>query len=136
MGRKAEQNKISSGYDGIMVEHHAIYDDSLLPSADELGRLKEIDPDIVRWIKDRTEVEQNARLDFNKRRIALASKETSLSASITIIALVLAAAIIIGVFYLSFMLVSQGYDVAGTIFGGIDLAALVLAFSKIKSSKH
>lgn len=136
MGKKAEQNRISSGQDGVMLEHRAVYDDSLLPSADELGKLKEIDPDIIPWIKKRTEIEQEARVDFNKKRLKLASKETDWSAAITIIALVLATIIILTIFCLSFLLVSKGYEIAGTILGSVDLAALILAFAKIKSSKH
>lgn len=136
MGKKAEQNKISSGQDGVMLEHRAIYDDSLLPSAEELERLKDIDPDIIPWIKKRTEIEQDARIDFNKKRINLAVKETNLSASLTITALILATIIILGIFYLSFVLVTKGYEIAGTIFGGVDLAALILAFSKIRAYRH
>lgn len=136
MGKKAEQNRISSGQDGVMLEHRAVYDDSLLPSAEELGKLKEIDPEIIPWIKKRTEIEQDARIDFNKKRIKLASKETDWSAMITIVALSLATIIIITIFCLSFLLVSKGYEVAGTILGSVDLAALILAFAKIKSQKN
>lgn len=136
MGKKAEQNRISSGQDGVMLEHRAIYDDSLLPSAEELAKLKDIDPDIVSWIKKRTEIEQDARIDFNKERLKLASKDTGLSASVTITALILATVIILAIFTLSFILVFNGYEIAGTILGSVDLAALILAFSKIKSSKR
>lgn len=136
MGKKAEQNRISSGQDGVMLEHRAIYDDSLLPSAEELAKLKEIDPDIISWIKKRTEIEQDARIDFNKDRLRLASKDTGLSASVTITALILATVIILAIFTLSFILVYNGYEIAGTVLGTVDLAALILAFSKIKSSKR
>lgn len=136
MGKKAEQNKIRAGQEGVMLEHSAVYDDSLLPSAEELCKLKDVDPNIIDWIKRRTEVEQDARIDFNKKRINLASKETNLSALLSGLALVLATFIIIGVFYLSFTLVMNGFNVAGTIFGSVDLAALILAFSKLRASKR
>lgn len=136
MGKKAEQNRISSSQDGVMLEHRAVYDDSLLPSAEELGKLKDLDPAIIPWIMKRTEVEQDARIDFNKQRIRLASKDTNLSAVVTITALVLATLIILAIFSLSFILISKGNAVAGTILGSVDLAALILAFSKIKSSKQ
>lgn len=57
MARKVEQNKITKDDSGVSLEHHAAYDDNLLPSAEELSKLKSIEPDIIPWIMERTEKE-------------------------------------------------------------------------------
>ncbi|MCM1301943.1 MAG: hypothetical protein NC226_09500 [Bacteroides cellulosilyticus] len=135
MGKKAEQNKISSGANGISVEHNAVYDDNLLPATDELAKLHAIDPDIVNWIKDRTIIEQDARIDFNNKRIAIASREVNLSAILTGGALLLYILVISAFFYLSYNLIIKGYTVAGTVFGSADLCGFLLILFKIRNRK-
>ncbi|MDE7188942.1 MAG: hypothetical protein K2N96_02230, partial [Muribaculaceae bacterium] len=120
MARKVEQNKITKDDSGVSLEHHAAYDDNLLPSAEELSKLKSIEPDIIPWIMERTEKEQDARIEFNHRRMNLAHKEVNCSALLTFFGMLLAAVVIIGVFYFSYQLISNGYQVAGTVFGSID----------------
>lgn len=51
MGRKAEQNKLTTGANGVQLEQNTIYDDNLLPAADELAKLHALDNDIIPWIK-------------------------------------------------------------------------------------
>lgn len=135
MARKIEQNKITQDESGVSLEHHAAYDDNLLPSAEELAKLKTIDPGIISWMMKRTEKEQDARIEFNRKRMSLAHKEVNLSALLTFCGLLMCAGVIIGVFYISYILIKGGYTVAGTVFGGIDLGALILALSKLRSPK-
>lgn len=67
MAKQSHQNRLAKARNGeIMVEQNMAYDDSLLPNAEELQKLQEIDGAIVPWIMQRTEVEQNARIEFNK----------------------------------------------------------------------
>ena len=133
--RKIEQNKITQDESGVSLEHHAAYDDDFFPSADELSKLKSVDPSIVPWVMKMSEQEQKARISFNHRRMDLAHKEVNLSALMTFCGLLFAAVIIIGVFYLAYLLISGGYQIAGTIFGTIDLAALILAMAKLSGLK-
>jgi len=73
MAKSHHQNKLASSSEGgVMVEHNVAIDDSLLPNADELKRLKVIDPTIIQWMKERAELEQNARIGFNKGQLQLA----------------------------------------------------------------
>ena len=62
---------------GSAYVHQETYDDSLLPEAIELEKLKKIDPNIVEWIKERTAKEQDARIDFNHRKMGLIEKGSS-----------------------------------------------------------
>ena len=74
MSRKAEQNRVIHHDNKLAVEQTSIYDDSLLPPADELAKLKELDPDIINWVKKRTEIEQDARIKFNENKVKLMDK--------------------------------------------------------------
>lgn len=135
MTKRAEQNKISSTGNGVALEHNTVYDDSLLPAADELCKLHALDPTIISWIKERTEKEQDARIDFNKRRPTLALREINYSAIITFVGLLVSAAIIAGVFYLSYRLIIDGHENAGMLFGGGDVIGILMVINKFKLRK-
>lgn len=56
-----KQNKHTKGIalqgekgNGDHYEQHESYDDSMLPDASELDKLKALDPNIIDWIKERT----------------------------------------------------------------------------------
>lgn len=132
MARKVEQNKFTQDESGLSLEHHAAYDDNLLPSADELSKLKAVDPNLISWLMTRTEREQDARIQYNQKRINLAQKQVNLSAGLTFTGLTFAFLLIAAVFVLSFILISNGYQIAGTVFGCIDLSALILALAKLR----
>lgn len=74
MAKKAQQNMVKSN-DGVSFEQNTIYDDNLLPPAEELAKINEVSPEIIPWIMARTEKEQDARISFNKRRIHLAETD-------------------------------------------------------------
>lgn len=135
MTKRAEQNKISSTPNGVALEHNTVYDDNLLPAADELCKLNALDPDIVPWVKNRTEIEQNARIKFNLRRTALAFREINYSAFLTFAGLILCVGVIIGIFYLSYDLIMNGHETAGMLFGGGDVVGVLMAINKFKLRK-
>lgn len=133
MAKKAEQNKLVNDK-GITLEKQTYYDDSLLPSADELEKLNEVSRDILPWIMKRTEMEQDARIRFNDERIKLTQRDMKHTHAYNFIALVMAFIIVIVGFLFSFFLVKEGYSIAGTIFGGGVLTLIVSYFLKSKRS--
>lgn len=135
MTKRAEQNKLRSTADGVALEHNTVYDDNLLPAADELCKLNAIDSDIVPWIKKRTEIEQDARIKFNLRRTALAFREINYSAFLTFVGLLLCVAVIAGIFYLSYDLIIKGHLAAGIVFGSGDVAGVLMVINKFKIRK-
>lgn len=135
MTKRAEQNKISSTGNGVALEHNTVYDDSLLPAAEELSKLHSIDAGIVPWIKDRTAIEQDARIKFNNRRIALAFREINYSAFLTFVGLVLCVAVISGIFYGAYNLIMSGHENAGLILGGGDVVGILMVINKFKLRK-
>lgn len=74
MAKKAEQNKVCDKT-GLTLEQNTVYDDNLLPSADELAKLDAVSKDIIPWIMKRTEMEQDARIKFNEDRMKIAQDD-------------------------------------------------------------
>lgn len=74
MAKKAEQNKVCDKT-GLTLEQNTVYDDNLLPSADELTKLNNVSKDIIPWIMKRTEMEQDARIKFNEDRMKIAKSD-------------------------------------------------------------
>ena len=111
---------------GVQVQQQTIVDDSPLPSSEELIKLKEIDPTIIEWIKQRAEKEQEARIDFNKDRMKLAKSEHNIVKTSLYLAFITVMALSI----FSGLLVYNGMETVGTIFGGVSVIACVQAFLK------
>ena len=130
MAKQAHQNKLSSQKDGFVVEHHSVYDDSLLPTADELARLKEINPDIVTWIMERSSLEQEARHSENKERLKIYKFEFRGERRYNISALIFAFVVIIAGLSFSTFLIYNSMNVVGTIFAGSTLVMAANAFIK------
>lgn len=131
MAKKAEQNKLQNK-DGILLEQTSIYDDSLLPSSDELARLQQIDPNIIQWLMDRVTKEQDARIKFNEDKLALTNKSVNNAYKSSLLGMVLIFFIILSGFALTAWFLYMGIDVGATIFGGCSFVSLILALAKFK----
>lgn len=127
MGKKAEQNRVVRQEGGLALEQTAIYDDNLLPSADELAKLQELDPNCIEWIKKRTEIEQDARIKFNMDKISLMKKDMNHTLFQNVLCILAAFFIIVLVIGFSAYFIYKGLAVQGTVFGGtsIILAAMI-----------
>ncbi|MBE6317843.1 MAG: hypothetical protein E7081_02585 [Bacteroidales bacterium] len=136
MAKKIEQNKIDKNQTGLSLEHNVAYDDSLLPPAEELRQLKAIEETAVSWIMKRTEIEQDARIKFNFKRLGMAKKEINLSTIVTLVGLLLIFLVIAGIFYFSYDLIVRGHSLEGSIFGSIDVGALLFLINKIRPTKN
>jgi hypothetical protein len=121
---------------GQSFEHHESVDDSLLPDAAELAKLQELDPDIIPWIKTRTEIEQDARLEFNRRKMGLI--ESTTKEAIEIDKLIIRIAFLVVVLTLGFsgFLIYKGEILTGTVFSGISLLVIVQSFLNFKKGKN
>ena len=134
MGKKAERSTLIHQSEGMAVEQTSIYDDSLLPAADELAKLKELDPECINWIKRRTEIEQDARIQFNRDRIRLMSKDMNQVTTQNIICILAAFIIIMSGFACSAFFVYRGLNIEGTVFGGGSLVFAALIFMRWRSN--
>lgn len=120
---------------GASFEQHESYDDSLLPEAIELAKLKELDPEIISWIKTRTEKEQDARLDFNDRKMGLIESSTRKAFAIDMSTIIAAFLVLICGMFFSAYLISKEMKIEGTVFGGVILIAVVNSFLNFRKNK-
>jgi len=133
MAKQAHQNKITTQNDGLVFEQRSIYDNSLLPSADELAKLKEVNPAIVAWIMERATLEQETRISQSNERLKIHKFEYRGTRRYNITALIFAFVVIIAGLSFSTFLIYNSMNIAGTIFAGSTLIMAVNAF--IQASK-
>lgn len=125
---KKQSNIVSPKGHGVSIEHQESIDDSLLPDAEELARLKDIDPSVMEWIKDRTAKEQDARFDFNNRKMRLLEKGQKMAYNVDIIAMVAAFLIIMSAMAFSYFLILANQIITGSIFAGATILLAANAF--------
>ena len=133
MSKKAEQTRVAHKENAFAVEQTSIYEDNLLPAADELAKLKELDPDVIEWVKKRTEIEQDARLSFNANKIKLMDKNMSHVFTQNMACIIVAFIIILCGMACSFYFVYKGLNMEGTVFGGTSIilaAAIFIRWTK------
>ena len=112
-------------------------DDDLLPTADELAKYNQIDPDFINWIKTRCDAEQNGRIGFNNKRIELASNHDKRIFTLEYTALISSIGVILTLACMSFCLIQQGHILWGSIFGGTtSVVILKKAFSSRKEPEE
>ena len=117
--------------ENVSYEQHESSDDNLLPDSTELSRLKALDPLVIDWIKERAEKEQDARLDFNTRKLALIERGQKMAFRIDLIAILCAFVITMTGMLLSYLLIQANQIVTGTIFGGATIVFAANAFLSI-----
>lgn len=125
MAKKAQNNKVVNTPNGAVMEQTTIMDDSMLPSAEELAKLKSIEPNAITWIMERAEEEQKARIQFNKDNMSLAKKQQRLSFIYDFTALFVVALILLAFGGCSVYLLMHDKDLAGTIFAGVAVVATI-----------
>lgn len=130
MAKKAAQNTLQSKEGGMVLQQQVISDDSLLPSASELEKLKSVSPEIIPWILERTEMEQDARIEFNKDRMKLAKSESKHAQWYNFVSLIMAFVITMVFIAISFYLIVKGNTTAGSIFVGGTIALIISYFFK------
>ena len=114
-----------------IVEQKTIVDDSMLPTAEELAKLKEVKPELVDWVMVRAEKEQDARIEFNKDRVRLAKTELGGTIWVNVISLLFAFLIVLGGMAATLWALREGLTVAGTIFAGTTLVGAAALFTRI-----
>ena len=136
MAKQAHQKKLSTQKGGFVIEQHSIYDDSLLPPAEELARLKEINPDIVTWIMERSSLEQEKRHSHDDQRLQMYKYEFRGTRRYNITALTFAFIVIIAGLSFSTFLIYNSMNVVGTIFAGGTLILAANAFIRASRKKN
>ena len=128
MAKQAHQKKLSTRKGGFVIEQHSIYDDSLLPPAEELARLNEINSDIVVWIMERSKLEQEKRHSQDDQRLQMYKYEFRGKRRYNVAALTFAFIVIIAGLSFSTFLIYNSMNIVGTIFAGGTLLMAANAF--------
>lgn len=113
---------------GAQVEQYESVDDGLLPDAEELAKYKELDPNIIEWIKIRAEKEQEMRHRFMDSKMAMSNSALRKGFSLDILILIISVIVLCGGMVFSYFLISQGKELAASLFGG---GTLVFAVNSI-----
>ena len=124
---------------GVQQEHTEVFDDNLLPDATEIKELHSIDPNIMEWLKERAEKEQDFRHKYAEKRTDILECNVKGELRINTIGLIFAFLIIISGMCLSAFLVYLGHVVTGTIFSGLSIiyaAALFIRRNKTNEKKQ
>lgn len=129
MAKQQQNNKLARNQRGeIVVEQKVVADDNLLPSADELERLHALNPDIVTWIMGRAEQEQQARIEFNKKRTELWDKDLKGGLRFNMTALILGFILAVIFILIAIVCILKGLPTQGTIFGSVTIVVTVSLF--------
>jgi uncharacterized membrane protein len=132
MAKQQQKNRLVKNNRGeVALEQNFDIDDSLLPCATELEKLKEIDPSIIQWIMKRTEIEQDARISFNKNAVKLNIDSSKKIHRFNFTVLILSFFLFISVLALSGFFIYKGLTVEGTFFGGSTLIVAIVYFVRI-----
>jgi len=129
-----KKSHIQAAKNGNMarVEHTEVHDDNLLPDAAEIAKLKEIDPDILTWLKATAEKEQNFRHKAFFERTSIVDNHNSRGHNTARYGLTIYFLLVAGAGVASFILLRDGHNVQGSIFGG---AAGLLALAVLVTKK-
>ena len=128
MSKQAKQTKIRLANGIVQAEENTLHDNSLLPMADELERLVAIDKHILEWIKERAEMEQDARISFNNNRIQEYRMQGKRTHVVNMTSLFMAFVIIVAGGIASVFLAVNGSSIEGSILGGVTLVAAAGVF--------
>lgn len=131
-----QSNVVSNRGQGISYEQQESIDDSILPEASELAKLKDIDAEVMPWIKERTAKEQDARIDFNNRKMGLVEKGQKMHFFADMTAMVLAFLIIMAGMAFSAFLIVEKQVVTGSIFAGATILFAANAFLNFRKQAN
>lgn len=126
--RSLKETKVA-GKNGIghQLERVEVFDDNLLPEACEIERLKAIDPEIMIWLKERAEREQDFRHEAYNKKIKLLSKSENRVTFLNFYGILMSFLFLGGIIFFSYLIIINGMKIQGSIFSGATIVA-VLSF--------
>lgn len=120
---------------GFQHENTEVFDDNLLPEAKEIEALSKIDPDILNWLKERAEKEQDFRHEIFKKRTDILENDVIGTQKLNMRGMTYAFIIIMSGMGFSALLIYLEHLITGTIFSGLTIIYAAALFYKRKDSK-
>ncbi len=128
MAKVQQSTKALKSRNNHAVEQHNSYDDNPFPDAEELSKLKALDPNIIEYLKERGKREQDGRLDFNDRRMKVVEKSEGRTFTLNITALYMAYSLIIITMGAAIYFLINNLPWPGSITGGVSIYLIIQAF--------
>lgn len=126
MSTTKKELKLGRNLHSQAIQHTEEYDDNLLPDAAQIEKLHQLDNTILPWLKERAEQEQKFRHSAYDKRIKLVDEHNCRDHNTARYALTIYMFLVAGCILASYLLIKDGHNMQGTIFGG---AAAVLALA-------
>lgn len=136
MAKQQRRAHVRKGNNGEHQGHiEETFDDSLLPDATEIARLQQLDPNMITWLKERAEKEQDFRHEFTREKLGMIKNTEKGERRVNYLGLI-CSFILLGVgMFISYMLITKDYVIVGSIFSGTTLLAIAaLYMRKVKSN--
>jgi len=124
-----QQAKAPTNNQVVLAQHTVI--SSVLPPAEELQKLKEVNPEIIDWILNNANKEQDHRHQFDNDKVLLTKKDLNLNFCINITCIVFAFILMVCFIASSVWMINNNYPVAGTIFAGTSIVGVIALFMRI-----
>lgn len=106
-----------------------------MPPAEELKKLEDIKPGIIEWIRNMTEAELDARIEFNKYRVRLAKYDLERRHQFNFRSLLFGFILLLVFMGLSTCLITTGFDIVGSVFGGTTLVVATVVIIRKPSNR-
>lgn len=104
---------------GRHIEHSGEFDDSLLPAPEELEKYRQVYPELIPWLMERTAKEQDARHEWTRKSQELAAKNSGRLFRVDRMVIYCAFGVITIIGALSAFLIYNDRVIESTIFSGI-----------------
>lgn len=137
MAKKTTKAKVKKHINQQTHTLEEVFDDSLLPPTTEIEKLSKLDPNIMQWLKERAEKEQEFRHKAFNSRLGLVDKTEKETRRINYLGLVFSFILLAGGMFLSYVLIKEDHEILGSIFTGVTLITIGSLFlSKVKNSRE
>ena len=121
MSKNRKEIRVAQNKDVARLEHTEVFDDNMLPDASEIEKLTVLDPNILEWLKQRAEKEQDHRHQSLDKRISLTDNHNKRDHNTTRIALIIYFVLVTGCLFASYELLTHDKNLVGSIFGGVSV---------------
>lgn len=135
MAKQHRKQQIVKNHQGQGQLVEEIFDDNLLPDATEIEKLYRLDNDILNWLKQCAEKEQEFRHRSFSRRLDIADRREKGIILVNNMGLIFSFLIVMGGMLFSAYLIYLGHNIIGTVFAGGIIVSIVGAFLKKVASK-
>lgn len=124
--RQHQSNNVTS------IEHREIFDDNLLPDPLDIERLNAIDNDILPWLKQKADKEQDFRHGAYIKRLDFHSDNSKREHNTARFGVTIYFLLVLGCMGISYLLIRDEKNVQGTVFGGV---GIILALAVLVTKK-